>query len=116
MLPGVRTVEVVVIYDVSCPRCSTIARELPELLRVPVTVRSCRDPGLPSAYPTLRPEVRACATPAVGMVGGDGSLRWWPGRTGAVGLLPVLRPRGLWPAFGLLWTALGAPRRRRVGG
>ena len=39
-----RIVEVVVVYDVDCPPCSAVARELPELLRVPVTVRSCRDP------------------------------------------------------------------------
>lgn len=94
------------VYDVTCPSCSTIARELPELLRVPVKVRSCRDPELASTYPTLRPSVRACAVPAVGIVRRDGSLRWWPGRTGAIGLLPVVRPRGLSAAFGLLWTAL----------
>jgi hypothetical protein len=103
--------EVVVVYDVSCPNCSRIARELPDLVRVPVRVRSCRDPQLAQAYPTLRPSVRACATPAVGAVRGDGSVRWWAGLTGTIGLLPVVRPRGLPAAIGLLWTALRTTRR-----
>ena len=85
--------QVVVVYDVSCPSCSEIARELPELVRVPVVVRSCRDPQLALAYPTLRAAVRRCATPALGTVGPDGSVRWWTGLTGAVGVLPVVRPR-----------------------
>jgi hypothetical protein len=102
--------EVVVVYDVSCPNCSRIARELPDLLRVPVKVRSCRDPQLAGIYPTLRPSVRACATPALGAVRPDGSVRWWPGLTGAVGVLPVVRPRGLAEAVGLLWTAFRATR------
>lgn len=102
--------EVVVVYDVSCPNCSAIAREMPDLLRVPVKVRSCRDPQLAVLYPTLRPSVRACGTPAVGTVRRDGSVRWWPGLTGAVGVLPVVRPSGLREAVGLLWTAF---RERR---
>jgi hypothetical protein len=102
----VRTIEVIVVYDVSCPNCSAIARELPELVRVPVKVRSCRDPRLGEAYPTLSAATRACATPALGTVRRDGSVRWWPGLTGAVGVLPVLRPRGTLAAFSLLWTAL----------
>lgn len=106
------TVEVVVVYDVACPRCSEIARELPDLLRVPVTVRSCSDPQLAATYPTLRPSVRACATPALGMVRPDGSVRWWPGLTGALGVLPVVRPSGLREAVGLLWTALRTTRSR----
>ena len=61
-----RTTAVVVVYDVACAKCSRIARELPDLLRVPVTVRSCRDPRLALVYPTLRQDVRACATPAMG--------------------------------------------------
>jgi hypothetical protein len=108
----VRVVEVVVVYDVSCPRCSEIAREMPDLLRVPVTVRSCRDPHLPSLYPTLRPTVRSCATPAVGTVRFDGSVRWWPGLTGAVGLLPVVRMRGLREAVGMLASAFRTARSR----
>jgi hypothetical protein len=101
----VKTAEVVVVYDVSCPACSAIARELPDLLRVPVKVRSCRDPQLATTYPTLRASVRACATPALGTVRADGSVRWWPGLTGAVGVLPVVRPGGLREAIALLWTA-----------
>ncbi|OLT14871.1 hypothetical protein BJF78_17075 [Pseudonocardia sp. CNS-139] len=101
-----RTTAVVVVYDVSCPQCSRIARELPDLLRVPVTVRSCRDPRLATAYPTLAPRVRACAAPALGTSLADGSIRWWPGLSGALAVLPVVRPRGLLAAAGLLWTAL----------
>jgi hypothetical protein len=108
-------VEVVVIYDVACPNCSAIARELPDLLRVPVRVLSCRDAALAAAHPTLRPAVRACATPALGMARRDGSVRWWYGLTGALGVLPVLRPGGAREAAGLLWTALRAPRRARRG-
>lgn len=104
------TAEVVVVYDVSCPSCSEIARELPDLLRVPVRVRSCRDPQLAVAYPTLRASVRRCATPALGTVRTDGSVRWWPGLTGALGVLPVVRLRGLREAVGLLWTAFRARR------
>lgn len=102
--------EVVVVYDVSCPNCSAIAREMPELLRVPVRVRSCRDPQLPLTYPTLAPSVRSCARPAVGTVRPDGSVRWWPGLTGAVGVLPVVRLRGLREAVGLFWTAFRVRR------
>lgn len=100
--------EVVVVYDVSCPSCSEIARELPGLLRVPVRVRSCRDPQLAIAYPTLRASVRRCATPALGTVAPDGSVRWWTGLTGAVGVLPVVRPSGMRAAVALLWTAFRA--------
>lgn len=104
--------EVVVVYDVSCPNCSRIARELPEVLRVPVRVRSCRDPELARTYPALRPAVRRCATPALGTVRGDGSVRWWPGLAGAVGVLPVVRrsPRALGEAVALLATALRTRR------
>lgn len=106
------TTAVVVVYDVSCPQCSRIARELPDLLRVPVTVRSCRDPRLGLVYPTLRPAVRTCATPALGTVRADGSIRWWPGLTGALGVLPVVRPRALGEALAVLWTALRTTFRR----
>lgn len=105
-----KTVEVVVVYDVSCPHCSAIAREMPDLLRVPVKVRSCRDPQLAVTYPTLRAPVRSCGTPAIGTVRGDGSVRWWPGLTGAIGVLPLVRPRGAREAVALLW---GAFRTRR---
>jgi hypothetical protein len=107
---GVRIREVVVVYDVACPRCSEIARTMPDLLRVPVTVRSCRDPRLPTLYPTLRARVRSCATPALGTVASDGSVRWWPGLTGAVGLLPVVRLRGLREAVVLLGSAFRTAR------
>jgi hypothetical protein len=106
----VRTVGIVVVYDVDCPNCSAVARELPELVRVPVRVLSCRDRGLAAAYPTLRPAVRACAAPALGLVRRDGSVRWWPGLTGALAVAPLVRPRGLREAAGLLWTALRARR------
>jgi hypothetical protein len=101
---------VVVVADVACPSCSQIARELPDLLRVPVTVRACRDPRLAGEYPTLPAGVRACRTPALGTVRGDGSVRWWPGLTGAIGVLPVVRPRALPEALALLWTALRTRR------
>lgn len=107
-----RVVEVVVIYDVSCPRCSEIAREMPDLLRVPVTVRSCRDPRLPTDYPTLRATVRSCAAPALGTVRADGSVRWWPGLTGAVGMVPVVRPRRLREAVTMLVSAFRTARAR----
>ena len=103
-----RIVEVVVVYDVDCPACSAVARELPELLRVPVTVRSCRDPYLGPDVPAA---VRACARPALGVARPDGSTRWWPGRTGALAVLPAVRAGGLRDAVALLLTTLGRPRR-----
>ena len=101
---------VVVVADVACPSCSQIARELPDLLRVPVTVRSCRDPRLTMQHPTLPATVLACRTPAVGTVRPDGSVRWWPGLSGALGVLPVVRPPALREALDLLWTALRTRR------
>lgn len=100
------TVEIVVVYDVSCPRCSRIARELPDVVRVRVTVRSCRDPNLALAYPTLPAAVRTCERPAIAIRHRDGTVRWWQGLSGALAVLPVVRPRGLPAAAGLLWTAL----------
>jgi hypothetical protein len=104
----VKTAEVVVVYDVSCPVCSRIARELPDLLRVPVKVRSCRDPQLAVTYPALPVSVRACAAPALGTVRPDGSVRWWPGLTGALAVLPVVRRGALREALVVLGTALRA--------
>lgn len=101
---------VVVVADVSCPSCSQIARELPDLLRVPVTVRSCRDPRLAAQHPTLPVTVVGCRKPALGTVRPDGTVRWWTGLTGAVGVLPVVRPRALGEAVALLWTALRVRR------
>lgn len=103
-----KTAEVVVVYDVSCPVCSRIARELPDLLRVPVKVRSCRDPQLAVTYPALPVSVRACAAPALGTVRPDGSVRWWPGLTGALAVLPVVRRGALREALVVLGTALRA--------
>ncbi len=104
-----RIVEVVVVYDVDCPPCSTVARELPDPLRVPVTVRSCRDPYLSPDVPAA---VRACARPALGVVRPDGTTRWWPGRTGALAVLPAVRPGRLREAATLLLTTL---KRRSAG-
>jgi hypothetical protein len=109
----VRAAGIVVVYDVECPDCSAIARELPDLVRVPVRVVSCRDPGLTGSYPTLSPSVRACAAPALGVVRRDGSIRWWPGLTGAVAVLPLVRRGGLRESAELLWTALRTRRRPR---
>lgn len=103
-----KTAEVVVVYDVSCPVCSRIARELPDLLRVPVKVRSCRDPQLAVTYPALPVSVRACAAPALGTVRPDGSVRWWQGLTGALAVLPVVRRGALREALVVLGTALRA--------
>lgn len=112
MLGAVRTVHVVVVYDVSCANCSRIARELPDLVRVPVTVLSCHNPRLATWYPTLQASVLACGTPAVGTVGDDETVRWWPGLRGAVGLLPVVRPGRLHAATGLLLSAFRSARSR----
>ncbi len=104
--------EIVVVYDVSCPSCSDIARRLPACVRVPVKVRSCRDPQLPGVYPSLRslPGVTACRIPAIGVVRDGGSVRWWSGLTGAVGLAPLLCPGAAREAFALLRTAFRAAR------
>jgi hypothetical protein len=75
----VRTTGIVVVADLACPPCSRVARELPELVRVPVTVHSCREAGLPERYPGLPSAVRACAAPAVGTVRRDGTVRWSSG-------------------------------------
>ncbi|WP_296371136.1 MULTISPECIES: hypothetical protein [unclassified Pseudonocardia] len=107
-----RTAHVVIIYDVSCPNCSRIARELPDLVRVPVTVLSCRNPRLGGWYPTLPAPVLACGTPAVGAVAEDDTVRWWTGLRGAAGLLPVVRPGRLREAAGLLLSALRTTRAR----
>src|SRR5690606_37172171 len=104
--PGPVIRAVVAVADVACPSCSQIARELPDLLRQPVTVRARRDPRLAGEYPTLPAGARACRTPALATVRGHG----WPGVTGAIGVLPVVRPRALPEALALLWTALRTRR------
>ncbi len=98
--------EIVVVYDVDCPNCSRIAHELPDVVRVPVTVRSCRDPNLASVYPTMPAPVRGCTRPAIATRRRDGSVRWWLGLSGALAVLPVLRPSGVPEAASLLWAAL----------
>jgi len=100
-----RVVAVVVIADLQCPPCSAIARELPDLLRVPVQVLGCRDPRLPATVPAA---VRACRRPAVATVDARGDLTWWPGLTGAAGVLPLVRPGSAREAVVLLLAALRA--------
>ena len=78
---------------------------------MPVAVRSCRDPHLATVHPTLPAPVRRCATPALGTVRGDGSVRWWTGLTGAVGVLPVVRPGAAREAVALLWSAFRTARK-----
>ncbi|GEL23935.1 hypothetical protein PSU4_28890 [Pseudonocardia sulfidoxydans NBRC 16205] len=87
-----RVRELVVVFDVDCPRCSRIARELPDCVTVKVRVRSCAEARLAEIYPNLPAPVAACGRPAIGVVRVDGSVRWWTGLTGAIGVLPVLRP------------------------
>ncbi|MGE0842477.1 hypothetical protein [Pseudonocardia sp.] len=84
--------ELVVVHDVSCPRCSRIAHELPGCVTVTVRVRSCAEPRLAEIYPNLPARVAGCGRPAIGVVRIDGSVRWWTGLTGVLGVLPVLKP------------------------
>lgn len=105
-----RTAGIIVVYDVECPKCSAIARELPDLVRVPVTVRSCREAGLDRVYPGLPGGVPSCVRPALGVLRRDGGVRWWPGLTGALAVLPVLRPGAVREAAGLLYGALRSRR------
>lgn len=111
----VRTTAVLVVYDVECPDCSEIARELPGLLRVPVTVYSCRERRLATRYPTAPAAIRSCANPAIGTMRRDGTVRWWPGLRGAAGLAPLLRPRSVGTAMRLLWDVLAVHRARAAG-
>ncbi|GAA4552470.1 hypothetical protein [Pseudonocardia xishanensis] len=100
-----RVREVVVVFDSGCPRCSRIARELPQCVTVPVRARACREPRLAEIYPNLPAAVAGCDTPAVGILRTDGQVRWWAGLRGAVGLLPVLRLGALPRALTLLREA-----------
>jgi hypothetical protein len=109
-----RTREVLVVHDATCGACSRIARDLPDLLRVPVRLRSCRDPELRSAHSGLPAATLACRTPAVGTVRADGTVRWRPGLRAAPALLGLVRPRALPRAVGLLVAA--ATARRTAGG
>jgi hypothetical protein len=103
--------ELVVVYDVACPHCSRIARELPECVTVTVRVRACTEPRLAEIYPNLPAAVARCRTPAVGVLRTDGQVRWWTGLSGTVGMLPVLRPGQLRRAVRLLRTAVRTRER-----
>ena len=89
-----RVREVLVVHDAACGVCAGVAGALPGLLRVPVRLRSCRDPDVAAAHPGLPARARGCRAPAVGVVRADGTVRWRPGLRAAPALLPLLRPRG----------------------
>ena len=99
-------------HDAACGACAGVVRDLPPLLRVPVRVRSCRDPELHAAHPGLPAAARACRTPAIGLVGPDGAVRWYPGLRAAPALLRVLRPRSLPRAVRVLLTVRRTSRAR----
>jgi hypothetical protein len=101
----VRVREVVVVFDSTCPRCSRIARELPECVSVTVRARACSEPRLGEIYPNLPAVVGSCRAPAIGVLRTDGQVRWWVGLRGVVGLLPVVRPGRLRHAATLLREA-----------
>jgi hypothetical protein len=102
-----RIQEVLVVHDATCGACSGIARELPAVLRVPVRLRSCRDPDLPA----LPLAARACRAPAVGVVRGDGTVRWRLGLRAAPALLLLVRPRAFPRSVAVFAVALRARRR-----
>jgi hypothetical protein len=110
---GVRTREVLVVHDSACGDCAWIAAALPDLLRVPVRLRSCRDPDLAAAHPGLPQPARACRTPAVGTVGAGGRVRWHTGLGAAPALLGLVRPRALPRAAVVLVTAARRTWRTR---
>ena len=97
--------EVLVVHDAGCGSCSGIAAALPAVLRVPVRLRSCRDPQLHRVHPDLPAEARLCRAPAVGTVHADGTVRWRPGLRAAPALLGLVRPRALPRAVALLARA-----------
>ena len=105
-MTGVR--EVVVVHDAACGACAGAAADLPGLLRVPVRVRSCRDPDLPG-LPTA---AAACRAPAVGLVPADGPVAWHLGPRAAAALLPLVRLRALPRALRLLLTVRRTSRAR----
>jgi hypothetical protein len=108
----VRVREVLVVHDAACGACSGVAHAIPDLLRVPVRLRSCRDPDVAAAHPGLPAATRACRAPAVGRVGVDGAVRWRPGLRAAPGLLRLVRPRALPRAAGVFASTAGATVRR----
>jgi hypothetical protein len=101
--------QVIVVHDAGCGTCARIARDLPRVLRVPVLLRSCRDPHLHAAHPDLPAAARACRSPAVGTVGVDDVVRWRLGLRAAPALLGLVRPHTLPRAVALL--AAAATRR-----
>ena len=101
----------VVVHDATCGACAKIGRDLPAVLRVPVRLRSCRDPQLPLTYPELPAAARACRAPAVGTVAADGTVRWRTGLRAAPSLLGLVRPRALPRAVGMLAVAAAVRRR-----
>ena len=104
--------EVVVVHDAACGACAGVVRDLPALIRVPVRVRSCRDPDLSATYPGLPAAARACRAPAIGIVRPDCAVRWHLGLRAAPALLPVVRLRGLPRAFTVLLTVRRTSRAR----
>lgn len=102
--------EVLVVHDAACGACAGLAGRLPAVLRVPVRLRSCRDPDLPG----LPPAARACRAPAVGLVGADGAVRWRLGLRAAPALLGLVRPRAAHRAPVLLGAAVRARTVRRT--
>jgi hypothetical protein len=103
---------VLIVHDAACGTCAGVVRDLPHLLRVPVRVRSCRDPELHAVHPDLPAAVRTCRTPAVGLVRPDGTVRWHAGLRAAPALLRVLRPRSLPRAVRVLLTVRRTSRAR----
>jgi hypothetical protein len=105
--------EVLVVHDGACGSCAGVAGDLPGLLRVPVRVRSCRDPELVTAFPGLPQATRACRAPAIGTVRTTGHVRWRTGLRAAPALLGLLRPRALPRAAVVLVTAARRTWRTR---
>ena len=104
--------EVLVVHDAACGACAGVVRDLPALLRVPVRVRSCRDPELYAAHPDLPATVRSCRTSAVGLVRRDGTVCWHLGLRAAPALFRLLRPRALPQAARVLLTVRRTSRAR----
>jgi hypothetical protein len=104
--------EVLVVHDMACGDCARIGGTLPSLLRVPVRLRSCRDPHLRAAHPGLPAVTRGCGAPAVGIVRVDGAVCWRTGLTAAPALLGLVRPHALPGAAALFTSALYTTLRR----
>ncbi len=100
------------VHDAACGDCARIARDLPLVLRVPVRVRSCRDPHLHAVHPELPADVRACRAATVGTVRADGTVRWRRGLRAAPVLFALVRPEARIRAAGVLGAAMLATARR----